>query len=120
MRNVSTRSRLLNSVGKASDGGSALLAISWSCEDERLASAARSTLSAAASTIAIQSYEAPKNCRNCTTADFKGARTAPQQPEFIMFSDDDDVWSEQRHALYVHEASKAPANVQTSSAAARP
>ena len=108
-------SRLLSSVGKASDGGPALLAISWSCEDERLASAARSTLSAAASTIAIQSYEAPKKLSQFEHYRrlAKATRTAPQQPEFIMFSDDDDVWSEQRHALYVHEASKAPANVQT-------
>ena len=107
--------RVLQSISVASDGGPAFLAVSWSSDgDSAIQSAVHKSLSdAAARGLTVRAYEQPTK-----TSQFEHYRKlaescASAPPEWVMFSDDDDVWSERRHAIYAREAASAAPTVTT-------
>ena len=90
-----------------------LVAISWSATAE-LAASVREVLSRSeASGLPLQQLEQRE-----PHSQFEHLRAltelhAVRPPSWILFSDDDDLWSERRHALYARECERAPFAVRT-------
>ena len=115
MERATALNRVLESISVASDGGPSFLAVSWSSDgDSAIQSAVRKSLSdAAARGLTVRAHE-----QRTKTSQFEHYRRlaescASAPPVWVMFSDDDDVWSERRHEIYAREAALAAPTVTT-------
>jgi hypothetical protein len=99
---------LLHSIYNQQPRSSALppVAISWSAASIELADAARRVLDTAISVRRhwrLQHYEQSEQRSQFEHLRILTSHFADCPPEWVFFSDDDDLWSEHRHAVYLKE-----------------
>lgn len=94
------------------------IAISWSAEAEVAAKVRAIIEAAVAAGLSVRSHEQLTRHSQFQHLHHLSRAHAAAAPEWVLFSDDDDVWSEQRTAIYVRECSSA-ADTPTESIACR-
>ena len=90
--------RVLRSIS-AQLGTPPPLSVSWSCEPA-LAPRVRSILATAAAGVSLRQLEQPHKTSQFEHYRALAALHAPAPPVWVMFTDDDDIWSERRTAIY--------------------